>query len=128
MALDESKKALWAKMQADADNKRTPQQEEWALKGGDGGGTSGGMEARVARLESDMEHVKKSVDRIDAGISDLKKSLADLRVETAKAGGEVKGSLSAIEERTKHFPTRWETFLVFSVLVAVLAGAVRLLT
>ncbi|WP_428331944.1 hypothetical protein [Novosphingobium sp.] len=34
------------------------------LKSGDGGGTSGGMEARVAKLEGNVEHLVKQVDKL----------------------------------------------------------------
>lgn len=78
------------------------------------------MEARVARLEADMDHVKRSVDRIEAGVGEIKKTIAEFRVDTTKAAGESKTLIATLDERTKNFPTRWETFIVFSVLIAVL--------
>ncbi|WP_445494453.1 hypothetical protein [Photorhabdus sp. SF281] len=40
-----------------------------------GGGNGGGedMEARVARLESDVEHIKKSIDEVKADVREMKK-------------------------------------------------------
>ena len=59
---------------------------EWALNGGDGGDNSGGMEARIARLEASMDFVKAELNK-----------LSGLPVEVAK--------LSA---RVTHMPSRFE--------------------
>jgi hypothetical protein len=56
------------------------------LKSGGGGGTSGGMEARVAKLEAHMEHVRGELAK-----------LAQMPVEIA-----------AIKERQGHLPTKDE--------------------
>lgn len=58
--------------------------DDSGLKSGDGGGTFEGMEARVAKLEADMDHVKRSLDR-----------LAD-----------VPADLATLKERTSHLPTK----------------------
>jgi t-SNARE complex subunit (syntaxin) len=97
------------------------------LNPGGGGGTFDGMEARVARLESDMEHVKKVVDKIDTGVSDIKKALAEARLETTKATGDLKASLAAIDERTKPLPTKWDVFLILVSTLGAL-GVVATLT
>lgn len=48
---------------------------------GGGGGTIGGMEARVARLESDMEYVKRDVSEIKGDLKDFRKEAReDFRV------------------------------------------------
>lgn len=59
--------------------------ENEALKNGDGGGTSGGMESRVAKLEahveilrSDMAAVKKDVSDIRVGVATLTERVAHL--------------------------------------------------
>jgi hypothetical protein len=70
---------------------------------GSGDGSGGGVDHRVARLEGD--------------VSDLRKQVTDSRLDNAKSFGEVKATLATLDERTKHLPTRWETFLI---LVAVL--------
>lgn len=68
------------------------------------------MEARVAKIESD---------------------LTGFRLETTKAFGDIKATLATIEERTKHSPTRWETFLIVTAVVgfvgSVVGMAVRLI-
>lgn len=64
------------------------------LKGGSGGGTSDGMEARVARLE-------KSFDT-------LTKDVSDMRVD-----------VGTLKENVRHLPTKpW----MFSTLVAMLVA------
>lgn len=85
------------------------------MKGGDGDGTSGGMEARVAKLEADMDHVKKGVDRLIAGTDDIKKSLGDIKV-----------TLAGIDERTKPLPTKWDVFLILVATLGVLATVITI--
>jgi hypothetical protein len=104
----------WLRMQAENAKQRAEEPEQ-PLNGGDGGGTSGVMEARVAKLESDMEHVKKGVDRIESGINDLRKGVSDLQV---KAG--------TLDERSKRFTTRWDVFMMLCAFIAVVGGIVAL--
>jgi uncharacterized protein (UPF0335 family) len=80
------------------------------LKAGGGGGTSDGMEQRVAKLETE--------------VSDLKKQVTDMRVENAKAFGDVKTVLATIDERTKHLPSRFEVVGIVALIVGVLGGAI----
>ncbi len=48
-----------------------------SLKNSGGDGTSGGMEARVARLESDVEHIKTTTGEIRLDIRELRKKIDD---------------------------------------------------
>jgi t-SNARE complex subunit (syntaxin) len=84
------------------------------------------MEARIAKLEADMDHVKRSVDKLDSGVSDIKKTVSDIRVDVAKGVGEIKTSIAAITERTRHLPTRWEVFLTLATLLAAVGATVAL--
>lgn len=90
------------------------------LKGGDGNGTSGGMEARLARLESDVEHIKKAVDKIDRGQEDVRKAVSELKVDFGK-----------FDERSKHFPSKGFIFGVSAALLgagsAVMAILIRVM-
>ena len=86
------------------------------LKGGSGDGTSGGMESRIARLESDMEHVKKAVERIDRGQDDLRKTVTEIKVDFGK-----------FDERSKHFPTKGFIFSVSAALLAAGSGIMAIL-
>lgn len=110
-SVDDSRREAWAKMQADSE-----QRYGLPLKSDGGDGTSGGMEARVARLESDMEHVKKGVERLGGGVYDVRKAL-----------GEIKVTLAAIDERTKSLPSKWEVFLILTGVLTA-AGAIVGLT
>lgn len=51
------------------------------LKSGDGGGNSGGMEARVAKLEAHMEHVLQDVALMKADVGTLKTDTATIKVK-----------------------------------------------
>ena len=96
------------------------------LKSGGGGGTYGGdMEARVARLESDIEHLKKGVDKLDIVASETKKAVTAVHLDVAKGVGEIKAELVKITERAKHFPTKWE---VFGIVSALLVTAMAIFT
>ena len=80
-----------------------------------GGGTSGGMEARVARLESDMEHVKKSVADIAIDMKAVRSSISDVKVD-----------LGRLDERLKHMPTKGFIFSVGLGLLAAVGGIIAL--
>ena len=88
----------------------------------------GGMDSRVSRLESDMEHVKKGMEKLDSGVSDIKKTLADFRVDAAKGIGEINTALGTLKERSQHLPTRWEVFLTVSAIVAVIGTVIAAVT
>jgi hypothetical protein len=89
---------------------------ESPLKKSGGDGTSGGMEARVARLESDMEHVKKSVAEI---ATDVKGGRATL--------GEIKVELGRFDERLKHMPTKGFIFVTAAGMVGAISAIVGLI-
>lgn len=66
MTVDDRNQANWAKQ---LEERGRAIESARDLKGGGGGGTYDGMEARVAKLEN--------------GVDDIKKSLADIRVTLA---------------------------------------------
>src|SRR4051794_4000330 len=69
-------------MQADAQSKRSPADADAALKSDGGGGTSGGgMEARLAKLEAQMEHVQADLTKlgpVPADVSALRVTVDNL--------------------------------------------------
>jgi hypothetical protein len=73
-----------------------------SLKDGDGDGTSGGMEARIAKLEADMEHVKKSIDRLV----------------------DVPTKLAVLEERVSHLPGKG---FIVTAAIATIGGVTALM-
>ena len=70
-----------------------------SLKHGGGGGTSGGMEARLAKLEAHMEHVLADVSALKADVGKLKTDMATL------------------VERVSHLPTKG--FIVSATLTTL---------
>jgi len=50
-----------------------PPQPDSPLPPGGGGGTFGGMEVRVAKLEASSEHLVRSMDELRADVRDLKR-------------------------------------------------------
>jgi hypothetical protein len=78
--------------------------DDWAstvptLKGGDGGGTSDGMEARVKRLEDDMSEVSKDLKAIRVDLAYIKGKLEGM--PSATAFGELKGRVDSLPTMAK---------------------------
>ena len=89
-----------------ADVNNILQKELQELKHG-GDGTSGGMEARVAKLEADVGHLVKQVDKIDARTEQMPSKLATL------------------EERMAHLPSKG---FIVGVVITAMTAMVALLT
>ncbi|MFM9978164.1 MAG: hypothetical protein ACKVOP_09015 [Sphingomonadaceae bacterium] len=85
------------------------------LKGGDGGGTSGGMEPRIARLESDVDHIKKTLDRLDRGVEGVRNDVVSIKTDA-----------SAMKEQLRHLPSVAQMWLAAMSIVAALGGIVAL--
>lgn len=77
---------------------------------------SSGVESRLARLESDMDHVKETVAKIDRGQDDIRKTLSELKVEFGR-----------FDERSKHFPSKGFIFSVSAGLLAAGSGIMAVL-
>lgn len=76
------------------------------LKSGDGGGNSGGMEERLAKLEAHMEHVQTDVSNMT---SDMKS---------------VRDRLIALEVKVDHLPTKGFTVMALLACLAVIAALI----
>lgn len=76
------------------------------LMSGGGDGTSGDMEARVVRLENDIEHVKKDVSELKG---DMKAALHQL---------------ATLNERVAHLPTKEGSLKVALATVAAVAALI----
>lgn len=87
---------------------------EDTLKDGDGGGTSGGMESRIARLESDMGHVKDTLKSLDTRSEGVRKDV-----------GEIKTDLATLKANVGHLPGKG---FIFAVAAGLLASAGALMT
>ena len=77
-----------------------------ALHTGGGGGTFDGMEARVAKLEVDMEYIKRDV-------SELRSDMRDVRDRTVK-----------IESDVSHLPSKAFVFSVYGIIAGLLAAVI----
>jgi hypothetical protein len=85
------------------------------LQSAGGNGTFDGMEARVARLESDIEYIKRDV-------GEIKTDLRALR----DAHNETRTDLRVLAERVSHLPTKGYIFWVIVTGVGFLAGIVTI--
>ena len=89
-----------------------PGQSSSALKGGDGGGTFGDMEARVAALEAHMENVRENVGLIRTDVRDTSKQVAELKT-----------NLATLTQTVERLPTKeWgvKAVVALGALVSVL--------
>jgi peptidoglycan hydrolase CwlO-like protein len=73
----------------DRDRKADAERSEKSLKGGGGGGTSNGMEARVAHLESDIGHIKSDVSDIKGTLKELDTHVSDTAVRAARLESDI---------------------------------------
>lgn len=78
------------------------------LKTGGGGGRFDDMEGRVARLEADVAHLVKQVDRIDARLVSVESDVGTMKV-----------SLATLTERVAHLPSKG--FVVTSTITSIVA-------
>lgn len=79
------------------------------LKKGDGDGTSGGMESRITRLESDMGHVKDTLKSLDTRSETLRKDVSDIKTD-----------LGALKVKVEHLPGKG---FIFTVATGLLGAA-----
>jgi hypothetical protein len=77
------------------------------LQSGGGGGTSGGMEPRVAKLEASVENIQRDIADIKTDVREFRNGIGGLNV-----------SVATMTERVSHLPTK--DFIVKTV-IAVLA-------
>lgn len=48
------------------------------------GGDNGGMEAKIARLESDMSHISKTLDEVKLDVREIRRDIQDVRKEATR--------------------------------------------
>ena len=81
------------------------------LIGGGGDGTSGGMESRVAVLETHVEHIRKDLDSMKADLKSATTSIGEIKTDTA-----------LIKERMSNLPTSGKVVTYLLSALAVLAA------
>jgi ElaB/YqjD/DUF883 family membrane-anchored ribosome-binding protein len=82
---------------------------EERLRSGGGGGTSGGMEERVAKLEATLEHAKRDISELRADVKTMSTDVATLK------------------ENVRHLPTKPWMFQALGALLVAITAAVALL-
>lgn len=80
------------------------------LKNGGPGGTSGGMEPRVAKLEAAAEHIQKDIGDIKSDVRDFRNAITTLN-----------GSTATLTERVAHLPSKG--FVVTAAVTALTVTA-----
>ncbi len=101
-----------------------------ALKPAGGGGTSDGMDARVARLEAHVETLRSDVAAIRADVGDLRVSLATFAEKiTTLAEKVVKvptlaENVATLTERVAHLPSKGFVVTSSMTATAILSGVI----
>ena len=77
-----------------------------SLKFGGGNGTPGSMELRLAKVEVDVDYIKRDVGELKIDVRSMKSDISDLRVDVAR-----------LDERVKALPGKG--FLVTTSLAII---------
>ena len=116
-------------MSEKADNIHTLYQDEGVLreirdrlKGGGGGGNSGDMDDRIARLEVHMEHVRKNVEDLRNGTDTIQATLAriesklDTKVDWERLTGRLDDRESKLSARMLN---KWDVAVVVGAIIGL---------
>src|SRR4051812_18695630 len=76
------------------------------LNSGGGGGTSGGMEPRIAKLEAAVEHIQKDIAEIKMDVREFRTGIGALNTSSA-----------TLTERVGHLPSKG--FIVTTLLLCL---------
>ncbi|WP_141057460.1 hypothetical protein [Stenotrophomonas rhizophila] len=82
------------------------------LENGSGGGNDGGMEARLAKLESDVDYIKRDV-------GEMRQAL----VKAADEASAARAHLATIKERLDHMPTKLNMWAAVATIVLPVGAA-----
>jgi uncharacterized coiled-coil protein SlyX len=103
-------------MSAERNRRDEPAAESRALQAGGGGGTSDGMDARVARMEAHVETLRSESAATRTDIADMRVSLATLTERVGASaegvatltirGGTSDERIAILMERVAHLPTK----------------------
>lgn len=75
---------------------------------GNGGGGGGMLEARVARLESDVEHIRRDMSDVKDSVKVLLADTTDIKIRLEKMAGRQDLFESKLESMDKKFDDRFE--------------------
>lgn len=93
----------------ETDRLRDKTETALGLKSGGGNGTSGGMEVRLARLESDVDYIKRDIGELKIDVRGIDRKTDDVLIHLAR-----------LDERSKHAPR-------YGALFAIVIGALALI-
>ncbi len=82
------------------------------------GAGGGDMESRVAKLESDVEYIKRDISEIKADLKDFKKDTSVNFKSLRSDNNELKVSFAKLDSSNK---------LIMALLTAVVAGMVKII-
>lgn len=88
---------------------REAQRTDASLFGGGPGGTSGGMDARITKLEASVAHAERDIGELR---SDMKTVLMDI---------------ATLKENVRHLPTKPWMFTSLGTLLLAIGGLVALI-
>jgi hypothetical protein len=77
------------------------------------GGGNDGMEPRIARLEADMDHVKRRLDELAGRVSSLNDKVSSVGIDVA-----------VIKEKMTHVPSKTYAIATSIAMVAALAALI----
>jgi hypothetical protein len=103
MTVDSSREEFWRKMQ---ERHSRPKEPELPLKGGDGGGTYGGMEGRVSKLEAYVDETRQ----------DMREIRGDLKA--------IIGKLGNVATKSDLDTWKWQWLLASVAIFAVVIGSI----
>ena len=83
------------------------------LGNGPEGGGGDGMEPRIARLEADMDHVKRRLDEVVGRVSSLNDKVSALGIDVA-----------VIKEKLTHLPSKTYAIVTSVAMVGAVAGLI----
>lgn len=136
MSLDDSRLEAWQKMQEANRRGRVQQDSDLPLFGGGGDGTSGGVEARVAKLEAQVEQLRVEVGRLaslPADMAGVKSDLSSVKVSLGRFES-VPSDIATLKERVANLPTKDELgnklrayMLTTTALVGAVVGVITLI-
>ncbi len=106
MSVDKSREDFWKAMQERHSRDRSPPEPELPLKGGNGGGTYGGMDGRVSKLEAYVDETRQ----------DMREIRGDLKA--------IIGKLGSIATKADLDTWKWQWLLGSVALFAIVIGAI----
>lgn len=95
-----------------------------SLSGGAIGGGGDGMEPRIAKLEADIDHVKRRLDEVANRVASINDKQTEQRVEFLQKFSDLKTEIAIINEKMSHFATKTYSIVTAFGIVAALSALI----